>query len=220
MWEKNHQVYQALAQNKLSAFLKVFPSLLRLVSVNWWLNTDWQWRTEPPGWISYFPKHLQDTSGVLAQFQNLSPSQWAGIIVPRKAWQSSWQQEYVGKAPPNHSRSSSSLIKSRNSLYNLQGPSLATCSYQWGLIFHKIMLPARKQARKPWACGDIPIQPTAQALVQQSWGPIAKPEWKDLGHPFLCLPESHAHLYQRSQIWQSSEITSPQRCFKSLQEQG
>lgn len=65
-----------------------------------WVSTDWRWRAQPPGWISYFPGHLQDTSGVLAQSQNLSPSQWVSIKVPRKAWQSSGQQECVGEGSP------------------------------------------------------------------------------------------------------------------------
>lgn len=133
-----------------------------------------------------------------------------------KAWQSSWQQEYMGRAPQiiaDHQAAWSEV----GTAYNLQGPSLVTCSYQGGSTFHQIMLPAREEACKPWASlwGTFLFKPwhrlSTTVLVTNSKARVER-----LCHPFLCLPGSHAHPCQGSQIRQSSQIATPQRCFKSL----
>lgn len=149
MRKKKSPGLPSTAPNKLSAFLKVFPSLLRLVSVSCEsaqtgdeelshrggsVTSQDTFRTPRGFWLSF--RISVHPSGLASRCQGRHGRAHGG----RNVW---------GKAPPNHSRSSSSLIRIRNNLYNLQGPCLATCSSQRGPIFHRRMLPAREQACKP-----------------------------------------------------------------------
>lgn len=86
----------------------------------------------------------------------------------------------MGKAP--HITTGWSEVESAHSL---QSQSLVTCFYQWGPTFHKTVLPAREQASKPWACGDIPIQVVTQAEVLQFCGANSKGREEGLKPSFL-----------------------------------